>query len=452
MRFRRLALLMVLTIPGTVHSQTRPPAAEDLRVRALVPMVSADRIERDIRQLAAFGTRHTLSDTVSMTRGIGAARRWLKAEFDRIGRDCGGCLEVFFDEGLIVGEEGTRVPVDVGLVNVVAIQRGHTHPERYVLITGHYDSRVSDPMDATSDAPGANDDASGTAATLEAARILSRHRFGKTLVYAALAGEEQGLHGGRQLAERAQREGWIVEAVLNNDIIGNIEGLDGLIENTRFRVFSEPTPANETDEQRRRRRFRGGEVDGISRQVARYVDRITDRYVPGIDAVMIYRLDRFGRGGDHRRFNDLGFPAVRLTEMHENYTRQHQDLRIEDGIAYGDVPEGVDARYAARIVAVNVAAMASLAWAPPPPDSVTIGGAVRPSTTLRWSRSGLPDGGGYRVFWRETTAPQWQFERWVGDTTAVILENIVIDNYLFGVAAVGPMGNESVVVFPGAQP
>lgn len=438
-------LLVVAAHPALVAGQGAPPPATDPRISALVADVSAERIEHTIRTLAGFGTRHTLSDTLSDTRGIGAARRWLKGEFDVIAQTCGGCLEVFFDEGVVEGSERSRIPEDVNMVNVVALQRGTTYPDRYILITGHYDSRVSDAMDAVSDAPGANDDASGTAATLEAAWVLSRYRFAKTLVYAPLAGEEQGLYGGRQLAQRAQREGWIVEAVLNNDIIGNIAGQDGVIDNTAFRVFSEPTPQTETEQERQRRRFTGGEVDGISRQLARYVDRITDLYLPNIDAVMIYRLDRFGRGGDHRRFNDLGFPAVRLTEMHENYTRQHQDVRTEDGIAYGDVADAVDFDYAARIVAVNVATMASLAWAPPPPDSVRIQGAVRPSTSLRWSGA-APEG--YRVYWRETTAPQWIRDRWVGDTTAVTLENLVIDNYLFGVAAVGPKGNESVVVFP----
>ena len=426
------------------------PPATDPRVAAIVARISADHIEHTIRTLAGFGTRHTLSDTLSDTRGIGAARRWLKAEFDRIAAACDGCLEVFFDQGVVAGREGSRIPDDATIVNVVAVQRGHTWPDRYILITGHYDSRASDGMDATGDAPGADDDASGTAATLEAARVLSRYTFGKTLVYAALAGEEQGLYGGRQLAQRARREGWTIEGVLNNDIIGNIEGQDGVIDNHTFRVFSEPTSATETERQRRMRRFTGGEVDGPSRQLARYVAMTAARYLTNFDAMMIYRLDRFGRGGDHRRFNDLGFPAVRLTETHENYTRQHQDVRVEDGIAYGDVPDAVDFGYAAGIVAANAATMASLAWAPPPPEGVHIRGAVSPSTTLWWSDSTAtgPGGPGYRVYWRETTAPQWTHSRWVGDTTRVTLDNIVIDNYLFGVAAVGADGNESVVVFP----
>jgi hypothetical protein len=443
---RLLPILFVVAIhPSLVLAQSAPPPSTDPRIDAVVANVSAERIEHHVRTLVGFGTRHTLSDTLSDTRGIGAARRWLKSEFDATSEACGGCLEVFFDEGIVEGTEGSRIPHDVNIVNVVAIQRGHSYPNRYILITGHYDSRVSSAMDTLSDAPGANDDASGSAATLEAARVLSQYRFAKTLLYAPLAGEEQGLFGGRQLAERARREGWIIEGVLNNDIIGNISGQDGIIDNTRFRVFSEPTPQTETERERVRRRSTGGEVDGVSRQLARYVNRIATLYLPNIEAVMIYRLDRFGRGGDHREFNDLGFPAVRLTEMHENYTRQHQDIRTEDGIDYGDVPDAVDFDYAARIVAVNVATMGSLAWAPPPPDSVRISGAMRPSTSLRWSGEATE---GYRVYWRETTAPQWTHDRWVGDTNAVTLENIVIDNYLFGVAAVGPKGNESVVVFP----
>jgi hypothetical protein len=443
---RLLPILFVVAIhPSLVLAQSAPPPSTDPRIDAVVANVSAERLEHTVRTLVGFGTRHTLSDTLSDTRGVGAARRWLKGEFDDIGEACDGCLEVFFDENIVEGTEGSRIPHDVNIVNVVAIQRGHSYPNRYILITGHYDSRVSSAMDTLSDAPGANDDASGTAATLEAARVLSQYRFAKTLLYAPLAGEEQGLFGGHQLAERARREGWIIEGVLNNDIIGNIAGQDGIIDNTRFRVFSEPTPQTETERERRRRRSTGGEVDGVSRQLARYVNRIATLYLPDIEAVMIYRLDRFGRGGDHREFNDLGFPAVRLTEMHENYTRQHQDVRTEDGIDYGDVPDAVDFDYAARIVAVNVATMASLAWAPPPPDSVRISGAMRPSTSLRWSGETTE---GYRVYWRETTAPQWTHDRWVGNTAAVTLENIVIDNYLFGVATVGPRGNESMVVFP----
>ena len=456
---------LVLAAAGAGHAQSSgavaAPPAVDPRLYEIVAAVRADRIERDIRTLVGFGNRHTLSDTLSATRGIGAARRWIKAEFDRISAACGGCLEVSYQRTLVRAGENPRVPRDTWIVNVVAIQRGTTHPDRYVIMTADIDSRVSDILDATSDSPGANDNASGVAGVLEAARVLSRYRFGKTIVYAALSGEEQGLLGGQHMARVARDQGWIIEAVLNNDMIGNIEGITGIIDNRTFRVFSEPTSATETEAERRARRFTGGEVDGPSRQLARYIDRLTDLYIPNLDAKMIYRLDRYGRGGHHRPFNDLGFPGVRIMEAHENYRRQHQDLRVErvmvkaaDGnereveVAYGDVIEGVNFDYAAKLTAVNAITLAALAWAPPPPDSVRISGAVSPSTTLRWARVPSPALVGYKVYWRETTEPQWTHWRWVGDVTEYTLENIVIDDHFFGVAAVGKDGNESVVVFP----
>ncbi|MHC4429817.1 MAG: M28 family peptidase, partial [Planctomycetota bacterium] len=369
----------VLCLAPTVRADEaveKVPPPIDPRIYDIAEAVSAERIERDIRKLVGFGTRHTLSETESETRGIGAARRWIKAEFERISADCGDCLEVEFQRNVVPGGEGSRIPVDTEVVNVLAILRGTTDPERYVIMSGDIDSRVTDVLDSTSDSPGANDNASGMAGAIEAARVLSRHRFGASIVLAGLSGEEQGLYGGRHMARVARDRGWRIDAVLNNDMIGNIEGVDGVIENNTFRVFSEPTPITETDEQRRIRRFTGGEVDGPSRQLARYVDRITDLYFANLDAMMIYRLDRFGRGGHHRPFNDLGFPGVRIMETHENYTRQHQDLREENGIRYGDVIEGVDFDYAARLTGVNVATLAALAWAPPAPDNALIRGAV----------------------------------------------------------------------------
>lgn len=444
-----LTMMMALGAPvsGAAQEKATPPAV-DLRVREIVDAVSAERIAADIRKLVSFGTRHTLSDTVSETRGIGAARRWIESEFDRISEACGGCLEVVLQRSLVEAGVSERIPRDTWIVNVVAIQRGTTHPDHYVIMSGDIDSRVSDILNDTSDSPGANDNASGMAGTLEAARVLSRHRFGKTIVYAGLSGEEQGLFGGQHMAEVAREQGWRIEAVLNNDMIGNIAGIDGVIENNTFRVFSEPVDVTESDRDRRLRRFTGGEVDGPSRQLARYVDRIADRYLENLDAIMIYRLDRFGRGGHHRPFNDLGFPGVRIMETHEHYRRQHQDLRVEDGIRYGDVIEAVDFEYAAKLTAVNAATLASLAWAPPPPRSLTIRGAVSPSTTLSWERVDSPNLAGYKVYWRETTAPQWTHWRYVGDVETHTLENLVIDNYLFGVAAVGTGGSESTVAFP----
>ncbi|HEU5210055.1 MAG TPA: M28 family peptidase [Longimicrobiales bacterium] len=452
-RLGTATLLLALALPAPLSAQATSatvPPARDPRIRAIAEAPQADRIERDIRTLVGFGTRSTLSDTLSDTRGIGAARRWIKAEFDRISAACGGCLEVGYQRMLVKGDPESRIKEDTWVVSVVAIQRGATMPDRYVIMSGDIDSRVSDVMDATSENPGANDNASGMAGVLEAARVLSQYDFDKSIVYAGLSGEEQGLFGGQHMADVAVQEGWIIEAVLNNDMIGNIQGVNGVIDNTSFRVFSEPTPVTETERARQRRRFTGGEVDGPSRQLARYVDRITGMYFTNLDAMMIYRLDRFGRGGHHRPFNDRGFPGVRIMETNENYNRQHQDLRTENGVEYGDVIEWVDFDYAAKLTGVNAAVLAALAWAPAPPQNVRISGAVRPSTTLEWEASPGPNVAGYKVYWRLTTEPQWTDWVWVGNVNEHTLENVVIDNYLFGVAAVAPNGNESVVVFPGS--
>ncbi len=426
------------------------PAAEQPVLRDVVAAVSAARIEADIRTLAAFGTRHTLSDTTSDIRGIGAARRWIKAELDRISDACGGCLEVFYQNSLVGGTR--RIPDTVAVVNVIAVQRGATDPDRYVIMSGDIDSRASDGLDAVSDAPGANDNASGMAGVLEAARVLSQYRFTGSVVYAGLSGEEQGLFGGQHMARVGKEEGWRIEAVLNNDMIGNIQGQNGISDNTVARVFSEGVRADETEQVARRRRTTGGEVDSPSRNLARYVDRIADEYVPNLDMMMVYRLDRFGRGGHHRPFNDAGFPGVRIMEANEDYRRQHQDIRIEDGVEYGDVVEEVEFDFAAKLTALNAVTLASLAWAPPPPRGVDIRGAVRPSTTLTWqpvSPELAPDLAGYKVYWRLTTSPQWEHSVYAGDVTTHTLENIVIDNYIFGVASVSEGGFESPVVFPG---
>ncbi len=450
-RFHLLALVLLLA-PAELAGQPAEPG-RDPRHYDLLEAVSAARIEADIRTLVGFGTRHTRSETESDTRGIGAARRWIHAEFTRISEACGGCLEVSFQRNVVPGREGSRIPVDTEVVNVLATLRGTSDRNRIVIMSGDIDSRVSDANDFTSDSPGANDNASGMAGAIEAARVLSRHAgsFAATIILAGLSGEEQGLFGGRHMAEVATAEGWNIEAVLNNDMIGNIEGVDGVIENNTFRVFSEPTPVTETEEARRARRVTGGEVDGVSRQLARYVARMTDEYIPNLDAIMIYRLDRFGRGGHHRPFNDAGFPGVRIMETHENYTRQHQTLRVEDGIAYGDVIEGVDFDYAARLTGVNVITLAALAWAPAPPANVEIAGAVRPSATLFWDPVESDRLAGYKVYWRETTAPQWTHSRFVGPVTEFTFENLVIDNFLFGVASVSTDGNESVISFPSGR-
>ena len=444
MRFL-FALSSLLLLTGT-------SSAQDLRFFDIIEASSAARIESDIRTLAGFGTRNTFSDTTSSTRGIGAARRWIEAEFNRISEACDGCLDVSTQRNLIEQGSSDRAVQDVWVVNVLAIQRGFRYPDRYVIMAGDIDSRNSSSTDGEGDAPGANDNASGMAGVLEAARILSAYEFPTSIIYVGLSGEEQGLWGGAYMAAVAAEEGWDIVGVLNNDMIGNIEGVDGVIENSTFRVFSEPTPVTETDRQRQRRRYEGGEVDGVSRQLARYVARMTDQHFTNLEAKMIYRLDRFGRGGHHRPFNDAGFPGIRIMETHENYIRQHQDIRTENGIAYGDVIEGVNFDYAARLTAVNAVALAGLAWAPPEPDAVRIGGAVQPSTTLQWDPVEDPDLAGYHIWWRDTTAPQWPHSRFVpAGTTEFTLEGMVIDNFLYGVSSVGADGNESVVVFPSGR-
>lgn len=444
-----IGLVMAAGLTAASGAQVAPPS-EVLDVHDHVAAVSADRIEADITTLVGFGTRHTASETGSETQGIGAARRWIYNEFQRISADCGGCLDVMYVSETISGER--RIPDPVEVVSVIAIQRGVSDPDRMVVMSGDIDSRVSDVMDATSTSPGANDNASGVAGALEAARVLSQDRFAGSIMYAALAGEEQGLFGGRIVADYALEQGWRIKAVLNNDMIGNISGINGVIDNSTARVFSEGTRATETPEEARIRRFTGGEVDSPSRNLARYIDRTADQYVPNLDVMMVYRLDRFGRGGHHRPFNDAGMPGVRIMETYEDYNRQHQDIRVEDGVEYGDVLEAVDFDYAAKLTGLNIATLAQLAGAPPFPADVTISGAVQPSTTLSWAR---PSGAqaenlmGYRVYWRLTDAPQWTHSRYVGDVTEFTLENIVIDNYYFGVSSVAADGSESPVVFPG---
>ena len=446
-----LSLLVVLaTLAAPVLGQTSPtpPPGENPAVRAMVEAVEADSIRADVEAMVGFETRHTLSDTTSEERGVGAARRWLKAEFESISERCGGCLEVRYQKTVVPAGETDRIPSATPVYNVVAIQRGTEHPNRYFLMGGHLDSRVSDIMDSTSVAPGANDDASGVAGAVEAARVLSRHDFESSIVYVGFTGEEQGLFGSTHAAEVAVEEDWNLAGVLNNDMIGNIEGIDGVIENNTFRVFAQRRPP-ELHEESWSTRYFGGENDGPSRQLARYVAGMAETYVRHLEPILIYRLDRFGRGGDQMPFANRGFPAVRIMETHENYTRQHQDLRTEDGVRYGDRIDGVNFDYAEKLTGVNVASLASLAAGPPAPDSVRIGGAVSPSTTLAWGAVDHDDLAGYKVYWRPTAASRWTHSAFVGDdATRHTLENVVIDNYLFGVAAVDEDGHESPVAFP----
>ncbi len=439
---KKIFLSLFCLFPVLLISQT------DSRIYDIINAVSADRIEADITKLTNFGTRHTLSDTVSQTRGIGAARRWIKNEFEKTSTACGDCLEVFYQKDLVKKGDNSRIVKDVWVVNVVAIQRGNKYPNRFIIMSGDIDSRVSDPNNFTSDSPGANDNASGMAGAIEASRVLSKYKFENSIIYVGLSGEEQGLYGGKGLAAYAKEKGWEIIGIMNNDMIGNITGVDGVINNREFRIFSEPVPPTETEKQRNARRFYGGEVDGISRQLARYVYKTTKTYMPEMNPMLIYRLDRFGRGGHHRPFNDAGFAGIRIMEAHENYTQQHQDIRTENGITYGDVLEHVNFDYASKLTAVNAINLASIAWAPHAPKEVKIGGIVEPSARLLWSKV---DGAvSYKIYWRDTTAPNWEHSRNVGDITQFTLEGIVIDNFLFGVSAIGKDGFESPVVFPNA--
>jgi len=413
----------------------------------IISDISDKRIKDDIVTLANFGTRHTLSDTVSNERGIGAARRWIKKTFESISQDCNNCLEVF-DQKNYFKKNNLRLIKDVWINNVVAIQRGSKYPNRYVLMSGDIDSRVSDPNDYISDSPGANDNASGMAGTIEAARVLSKYKFDNSIVYVGLSGEEQGLYGGKGLAEYAKKNNWDIIGILNNDMIGNIEGVNGVIDNKSFRIFSEPVPANESDRQRYMRRFYGGEVDGNSRQLARFIYNSTKKYLPDLNPDLVYRLDRFGRGGHHRPFNDLGFAGVRIMESNENYNRQHQDIRTENNIDYGDVISGVNFEYAKKLTAVNAVNLALLGWSPPPPKNLKIGGIVEPSVKFKWDYSDNQDIVGYKIYWRTTSAPNWEFSKVINKKNEYTLDGIIIDNFLFSVVSINSKGFESIYEFP----
>jgi Zn-dependent M28 family amino/carboxypeptidase len=413
-------------------------------LRDVAAAVTADSLRASLARLVGFDTRHTLSDTRSDTRGIGAARRWAKGRFDEFARKCGGCLQVELPEQTVTG---TRIPQPATIVDVLAIQRGTSDPERVIVISGHIDSRIEDVMDATSDAPGADDDGSGTVAVIEAARVLSAHRFRATLVYAVLSGEEQGLYGGKLLAQYALDHHWNVEAALNNDIVGNSLGSNGVRDATHVRVFSEGTRTNETPEQATRRRYNGGEVDSPSRNLARFIDGLAAAYLPGFDVRMIYRTDRYGRGGDQVPMLAAGYPAVRFTEAIENYDREHRNPGTVDGVEHGDLLDKVDFAYLAQVTRVNAITMAALASAPPPPADVKIEGAVSMDTTVSWSA--VQGAARYAVWWRDTTEPQWTHHRDVTGATSVKLENINIDDWFFGVSAVSADGFASPVEFPG---
>ncbi|AWM31509.1 M20/M25/M40 family metallo-hydrolase [Hymenobacter nivis] len=450
----KLILLLALLPLAAVAQPAQIPAAPllpkaDPAIAKLVSEISAKNLQADIEKLVSFGTRHTLSDTQSPTRGIGAARKWVQGEFEKYSKASGGRLKVEMDT-FTVKPDGRRINKPVLMANVLATLPG-TDPTdtRVILVSGHIDSRVSDVMNATADAPGANDDGSGTVLVMELARVLAGQKFPCTLKFVVVQGEEQGLYGSSHLAERAKKEGWNVVAMLNNDIVGNSHGHDpDLSDATKLRVFSEGVPATETPEQTKQRRQLSSENDAPSRQLARAAQRAALVYAKGHDLVMINRPDRFLRGGDHTPFNQQGFAAVRFTEMNEDYSHQHQDLRTEKGRAYGDVASGVDYAYLRRNAGINLATMASLALAPAAPAKVEVLTAnLTNRTELRWlAPTGGPKPAAYAVLVRASDAPQWQQRYLVTDTKADL--PISKDNFTFGIASVDAAGHESTAVLP----
>src|SRR5215213_2132874 len=407
---RKLGLLCCLLLIGAA-----PPPSPDAKLRAIIAPVSGAQMKRTVEKLVSFGTRHTLSSQTDPKRGIGAALEWTRSEFRRYSAACGNCLTIVDPAETFTG---TRSPVATRVRDMVAIQRGTERPNDVVIIQGHIDSRVTDVMNSTSDAPGANDDGSGTAAVLEAARVLSKHKFPATIVYAALSGEEQGLFGGKVLANYAKAQGWNVVTVLNNDIIGNSCSSDGVCDSTHARVLSEGPRSQGEAELSKSVHSLGGENDAPSRNISRFLDSLADGLKIGLDVRQIWRTDRFGRGGDHIPFLELGYPAARLSVAIENYDWQHQDLRTENGKRYGDTIDHVDFAYLAKMTKLNVAALAAIASAPPPPEP-KVEGAVSTDTTLTWTA--VPRAVRYKVWWRRTDANNWDVSRAVACTACKLV-------------------------------
>ena len=443
---------LVLLLATTALIGAAPAPSPDARLRSIIAPVSAARMKATVEKLVSFGTRHTLSSQTDPKRGIGASLNWTESEFRSLGLPTERPCDTF---------TGARIPTPTRVCDMVAIQRGTERPNDVVIITGHIDSRVSDPLDAVKDAPGANDDASGVAALMDAARVLSKHKFPGTIVYATLSGEEQGLYGGKVLAAYAKSQGWNVIANLNNDIIGNSCGSDGVCNARQVRVFSEGPRWQGHEDLAARQRSLGGENDAPSRNISRYLDSLADRLKIGLDVMQVWRNDRFGRGGDHTEFLNAGFPAVRFSVAVENYNYQHQDLRTEKGVEYGDTVDKMDFPYLAKVAKLNTAALAAIASAPPPPEP-TVAGAVSTDTTLRWSSvRGAVD---YAIHWRRTDASQWEAARRTrpllgkdcnGEVavdapvergyTQCVLPHIRVDDWVFGVSSVSAEGFESPV-------
>jgi hypothetical protein len=442
----------MITLPRTLTLILASLAAT--AASAQTPAPSETRLRADVEKLVSFGTRHTLSSETDKKRGIGAARRWAEAEFRKVGKACGGCLEIALPETTVTGD---RIPTPARIVNVVAIQRGTERPNEVVIVQAHIDSRASDVMDAKSDAPGANDDGSGSALVLEAARVLSQRKYPTTIVYALLQGEEQGLFGGRLLANYAKAQGWTVKAVLNNDIVGNSRGSDGLVDDTNVRVFSEGPRADGDDKLRAAARRYGGENDSPSRSLSRFIAGLAGQ---PLNVRQVWRADRMGRGGDQLPFQEAGYPAVRFTVAVENYDHQHQDLRTEKGVVYGDTVEFMDFAYLAKVTSLNVAALDRLAKVPMPP-APTVEAAVSVNTKLSWMP--VPGAASYRLWQRRTDSAAWEMSPMtLGADPAVVragkpfsatLAGVRGDDWLFGVSAIAADGSESPVAsaVPGGQ-
>ena len=445
---RHALILVAIFIVASIASfaQTARPKP-DPEIAKMIKEVSAKNIEATIRKLVSFGTRNTLSEQDNPTRGIGAARDWIFAEFQKINTDCSNCLIV--EKQSFLQPKANRVPEPTTLTNVVATLKGTANPERVYVVSGHYDSMCTSPTDAKCDAPGANDDASGTATVIELARVMSKRKFDATIVFMTVPGEEQGLLGATYFAQQAVEKKMDIEAMFTNDIVGGVTSQKNSPNRDRVRVFSEGVPSNETVQQAGTRRSVGGENDSASRQLARYVKEQADRYLKNFHVWMIYRRDRYLRGGDHIPFLERGFTAARITEVDEDYTHQHQNVRTENGVFYGDTPEFVDFEYTANVARVNLIALASLASAPARPKNVgLVTTRLTNDTELKWDANTDSDLAGYEIVWRDTTAPEWTDAVNVGNVTSFVMKSRSKDNYFFGVRAVDKAGNKSPVVYP----
>jgi hypothetical protein len=447
-----LAANMVVVAAQTKRPLKRVAPVRNRTISSIVREIDARNIEATIRKLVSFGTRNTLSEQNDPNRGIGAAREWLYAEFLKVAAASNGRMTV--EKQSYEQAKAARVPEPTILTNVVATLKG-SQPEatdRIYVVSGHYDSMCNSPTDAKCDAPGANDDASGTAAVLEMARVMAKFEFDATIVFMVVAGEEQGLLGSTHFAEQAKQKNWNVDAMFTNDIVGNTLGGNGVRDRDHVRVFSEGVPSNETPAEATTRRSVGGENDSASRQLARFIKETADGYLPQFSVMMIYRRDRYGRGGDHIPFLERGYPAVRFTEVNEEFRHQHQNVRVENGMQFGDLPEFVDFAYVANVARVNAAALAALAMAPSRPAGVTIvAQRLSNDTELRWDANKEPDLAGYEIVWRETTDAVWTNSKPVGNVTTFTMKGMSKDNYFFGVRSIDKDGNKSPVSYPRPQ-